>query len=219
MLVEEVFKSVTRQFGDETGAQIDVNDVLRWINEGQLKIQRRTSSSRAVSPPISVIATDNVYTLPTDFFKSISAELDGKRLQIVSEAQLKTLYPDLNSTSAQTGLPKFFNTRSTGLNTAEIVLAPVPAGAGSLIVTYTSRPPIVTSTADELSIPEVYHPTLLTYCLAMAKQLDGDNEAAGMLGQAFQSEVTEDSHDAKHKDDETYPFIRASAADMFGGYM
>lgn len=212
MDVEEVIKAVTRQFGDETGAQIDASDVLRWINEGQFQIARRIGDVVDTTTIPLVIGTFK-YLLPTNFFKIISAEIDGARIQLVTPAQLSVLYPDLNSSSAQSGVSKFFSIEKISTNQARVTLAPVCGVAGSLVIVYKNRPPIINSTEDTLSIPDEYHTTLVTYCLAKAKQLDGDTESFVALTATFNTEVQEDSHDSKHKDEETYPYIRTSMGD------
>lgn len=214
MDVQEVFKSVTRQFGDETGGQIDINDIIRWINEGQFQIARRTGDLNGITnPAISVLVGIRTYDLPSDFFKVTIGELDGKRLQLLSEAQLNTLYPNISSSEAQQGVPKFFSIVAGGASLSKISLAPIPGSTGSLTVTYKSRPPIINASDDPLSIAEEYHTTLVTFCLAKAKQLDGDDTGFATLTAAFKSEVAEDQHDGRNKDDETYPFIRASSGD------
>lgn len=208
----EVIQTVQRQFGDETGAQITPADIIRWINEGQFQIARRTGDLLGTQT-INVVVGDNKYSLSNDFFKVTTAELDGKRLQLLSEAQLNTLYPDINSTSAQQGVSKFFSIINAGISGSEITLAPIPGNIGSLLINYKSRPPLINSTDDVLSIPEEYHTTLVTYCLKKAKQLDGDDQGFSTMDVAFRAEVADDSYDARQKDDETYPFIRTSPGD------
>lgn len=195
MDVLEIHKAVTRQFGDETGAMIDLNDTIRWINEGQFQIARRIGD--VLSPhQIPLVVATYKYSLPTNFFKVKSVELDGKRLQVVSPAQMATLYPDLNSTSAQQSVPKFASVQATGTNTYQITLAPKPGVTGTLDLMYQTRPPIINASTDALYIPEEYHTTLVTYCLSKAKQLDGDDEASAALAGMFKAEVAEDSHDS-----------------------
>lgn len=216
MDVLEIHKAVTRQFGDETGAMIDINDTIRWINNGQFQIARRIGD--VLTPlPIPVVVGTYQYVLPTNFFKIKSVELDGKRLQVVTPAQLSTLYPDLNSDGAQQSVPKFVAFQATGTNTYQMTAAPIPGTAGTFDLIYQSRPPIINASTDPLYIPEEYHQTLVTYCLAQAKQMDGDDEAHAALQSQYRQEVAEDSHDSNVRDDETYSFIRTSAGD-YGGW-
>lgn len=214
MNVADIVQSVKRQFGDETGAQIDTPDILRWINEGQLRILRKTEGLYT-SATISVVASTISYSIPADFFKAAAVTLDLKRLQSLSVGQIRTLYPNLSTDP--TGLPKFF-----AIHDGNIMLAPRPTNAGSLVLEYVNRPLLVTTVDAEsedyvdLTIDVSFHPTLITYCLAQAKHLDGDVGVAQAYMTQFNSELGEDMHDARHTDEETYPFIRTSSGDYCG---
>lgn len=220
MLVQEVIDAVQSQFGDKTGALVTVDDIFRWINDGQGKIARRigdTQTTQSIPLTLNGAVYNHKYTLATDFFKSLFAELDGRRLQILNGAQMRTMYPSLDSTSGPQGSPKFFAIESIGTNQARIVLAPIPGAAGTIELTYSKRPPIINSTEDTLYLPEEYHSTLVLYCVAQAKQMDGDDQAYLALNSTFKADSEEDAHDARHKDDETYPFIRTSPEDSYYG--
>lgn len=218
METEELMRAVKRQFGDETGSQIEDDDIFRWINEGQFQISRRTGSAEvSTSIPFTLNGSvyNHKYNLPVDFFKFKFVELDGRRLQGLQPEQLATMYPELDSTSAQSGFSKFYSVSRTATNQSQITVAPIPGQAGNLEVTYIRKPPLVRISTDDLTIPEEFHNTLLTFCLAKAKQLDGDDEASMAMAAQFKAEVQEDSHDEKHKDEGTYPFIRASMGDTW----
>lgn len=217
MNVAELIQSVKRQFGDETGAQITDDDIIRWINEGQLEISRRTEAlhnGHSYTFSAGAIITD----LPADFFKVTNVSLDtGKSLQFVSMPQLLLLYPELNGGDVR-GTPKFFTVtrdwpNSLGGLQSVLAVAPAPSSSTVINVTYVSRPEIVTGSSTELSIAADYHNTLLTYCIAKAKQLDGDMDGYTALRGDYKVDLGEDIHDARHLDAETYPFIRASSGD------
>lgn len=221
MLVSDVVEAVQAQFGDRNGAQILLDDIFRWINDGQLKINRKIGdvlSTQSIPFTLNGAVYNHKYNLATDFFKYQYVELDGRRLQPLNPAQLASLYPTLDSTSGPAGFSKFFTVETIGANQARIVVAPIPGAAGTLELTYHKRPPIVNSTEDALSIPEDYHSTLVTYCLAQAKQMDGDDEGFVAVSAAFKAAVDEDAYDAHHKDEETYPVIRPSPEDTYMGY-
>lgn len=215
--VEDIIKAVQRQFGDDTGAQIIVDDIYRWINEGQLQISRRIGDNVVPGTPIPTVIGTHQYDLPADFFKMQWVELDGKRLQIVSIQQMYALFPELDSSSGTQSVPKFFATSisSTDSNRYRLTLAPKPGAVGSITFAYNRRPPIITSSEQDLSIPVEYYSTLETFCIAKAKQMDGDDQGAALLASQFKTEVHEDSHDAKHKDEDTYPMIRSSPGDWY----
>lgn len=218
METEELVRAIKRQFGDENGAQIDDDDIWRWINEGQFQIARRTGdveSSQSIPLTVSGSAYNHKYDLSTDFFKFKTVELDGKALQKLSIEQLYGMYPSLDVPNLSGGFPKFCAAAKLGTNQYRIVLAPIPGQAGTLTILYARRPPIINSTSSSLSLPEEHHNTLLTWCLSKAKQLDGDDEASLALAAQYRSEVQDDVHDAKHKDEDTYPIIRASPEDVW----
>lgn len=214
MNVDDVVQSVKRQFGDETGAQIDSADIIRWINEGQLRISRRSESDNKQAT-ISVPANSLFVNVPDDFFKAQDIRMTGssgapKIIQQLSMAQLKALYPSVPSDAS--GVTKFCSfTRLDG--TWSINFAPKPSETVSLSLVYVHRPPVIASNSDPLSIPAEYHDNLVTFCLAMAKQLDGDMDAYNQLMSQFGVTLTDEAHDEKHKDAETYPFIRTSGGD------
>lgn len=212
MDVQELMRAVQRQFGDESGAVIQSEDIFRWINDGQFQIARRTGDS-VTSTSIALAVGDYQKPLPNDFFKIQNAELDGCRLQVITFAQMGTLYPTLDSVSAQQGTSKYAAVNTPAPGVTRLTLAPRTGVAGTLVVSYNLRPPIINSTDDALSIPEEFHSTLIVYCLAKAKQMDGDDSAAAEYLAEFKGEVHEDSHDARHQDEETYPFIRTSPGD------
>lgn len=219
MLVDEIVRAVKRQVGDETGSLIETEDVFRWINEAQIQICRKTGDTTTISPAIPVAVGDGRYSIPADFLKVLHLELDGRRLQFLAEAQLRTMYPTLE-TNAQQGVPKFFCIIDNGGTVqSELLLAPVPGSTGNLILTYLKRPPLIRQTADLLTVPDQYHSTILTFCIGKARQMEGDDESWAAHTAQFKQEVTEDAHDARTKDEETYPFIRASDGDYYGGYV
>lgn len=205
-----------RQFGDETGAQINLDDVFRWVNEGQFQVVRRTGDTLAsTSIPLVINPVTHKYNLPADFFKMQFLELDGRKLQFVSPAALASMFPELDATETSQGFPSFFTVQSVAANNAQVILAPKPGAAGTLEATYIRRPPLINSSEDDLSIPEEFHSTLITYCISKARQLDGDDEGFVAMSATFKSEVQEDAHDSHHKDQDTYPMIRPSPGDVW----
>lgn len=216
MNVDYVIKSVTRQFGDETGAQIDVDDILRWINDGQLRISRRTGSDVSAFTG-SVPLGSPTFTLPVDFFKVSEITLTGssgnpKQIQVIGKQQMLNMYPNLSGSTL--GVTKFAAV-SRLMSDTVLYFAPVPSETVAINLIYKNRPPVVNDSFDELSIPEEYIDTLITYCLAQAKQLDGDLEAYQLLIGNFNGYLNEDVHDEATKDSETYPFIRVGFGDYY----
>lgn len=214
-----VIEAVKSQYGDPTGAVVEITDILRWINESQLQIQKQVSSLLGTQS-IPLVAGDNQYDLSTDFFRALSVELDGKRLQFLTLAQMFSMYPTLNTAQPPTGAPRYFATGTVGSATAQLYLAPKPAQAGTLSVQYKARPPLINASDDLLTVADEYTETVIMFCVAKAKQMEGDEEAWAAHRAAVKEQLTEDGHEANNaKNDETYPFIRPSTGDYeYGGW-
>lgn len=215
-----IFEAVKSQFGDLTGAVIETDDILRWINEGQLQILKQTSSLLGTPQSIPMVAGDNQYDLSADFFRATSVELDGRRLQFLTQAQMAAMYPSLNSAQPPTGNPRYFTTGSVGTGLAQLYLAPKPSQAGTLTITYKARPVPVNASTDNLSVPDENVETLQMYCIAKAKQMEGDDDAWAAHRAVVKDQLVEDGHEATNaKNDDTYPFIRVSNGDYeYGGW-
>lgn len=214
MNVDDVVKSVQRQFGDETGAQIEASDVIRWINDGQLRIFRKTEAGSTTYTTVVPLGSEG-FALPADFFKVEQLTLTGssgvpKHLTPVGMGQLRTMYPTVKTDAS--GVSKLCSfQRINGV--WYVWFAPKPSETVTMFVAYKNRPPIIDASTDPLYIPEEFHDDLVTFCLAMAKQLDGDMDAYNSLMVSFNGTITDEAHDERHKDAETYPFIRVSDAD------
>lgn len=61
--VSNVISHVTRQFGDESGAQISSEDIIRWLNDGQREIASITKFNELVATTNFVPGTYE-YPLP-----------------------------------------------------------------------------------------------------------------------------------------------------------
>ncbi len=209
MDVNQVILAVKRQFGDETGAQITDADIIRWINDGQLIIYRKMEGAITNLGGITVAGAESI-ALPSNFLKLDALYLDGKKIQFIAYSQLKALYPTLAIDA--TGLTKFCSIKTVVGTPSALILAPKPANQVIHEIRYGARP-IAVIAGDQLSLDPAYHETLVTYCISRAKQLDGDDAAFQMMDTMFERSATEDMHDAKHMDEETYPFIRVSGGD------
>ena len=60
MLVSEIATRVKRQFGDESGSLIDDNDILRWCNDAQVDIIRKTAALTSSQTTAVTVGTSNV---------------------------------------------------------------------------------------------------------------------------------------------------------------
>lgn len=189
--VQNVIDHVTRQFGDESGAQIITTDIIRWINSGQNEINRRNRIIKGTATTPTVIGTRN-YTFPTPRILEVQAlHYEGKPLEYRSfnEAQEYILKND--PTFVKSGTPFMWYEWGSDL----YVYYP-PGAVGTLSLYYVGFPADVDDVSDTLSIPDQYYDSLIQYCMQQAYELDDDLSGAAMKGQQVDKSLTEMANDA-----------------------
>lgn len=212
MKLEDVQKRVKRQFGDESGAQIDDSDIARWATDAQLDIVKQTKCNQTTS---TVPVVPNQYEYPiTSSITISSVVVDGHPLRAVSQNELNQRFPDRHKADVSNGIPAFFTARD-GAGGTIVTLYPTPDAASTdLVVTHNTRPSPVVNPGDEFSIPEEYHEIIVRRCLERAYELDGQWTAAGVVGQDATGKMNEAKADSADKTDDSYPAIRCLPGDM-----
>lgn len=201
--VDDIFIRVKRTFGDEAGAQIENADILRWANDGQLDIARKT---QCIVKTEIYNTTNGVYevNIPPAFLFFLRATCDGRLLSPISYQELDARYPNRAETYP-TGVPEYITFIG---NTMYLYPAPVASGVGNLLVIYAARPAILVNTADNLEIPDRFYETLIRFCLMRAKELDGDWEAARIFQKSYEEELQGINTELENSNDSSYPVIR-----------
>jgi hypothetical protein len=197
----QIKAGVIRQFGDDSGAQLIDADFIRWINEGQLEIFRGTEEGRA-TVTIPSVAGQAAYTLPVGFHKAISVEYNGTKLVKTSEQMVDQQNPTRSTGNAT---PRYYYVNWG--EPSSLVVYPNPSVVASLVILYQARPVLLDDMADSTTISDAFMTTLETFCLAKAKQLDGDLPAYNALMAEVNGRVSKDFADAKDPFDDLYPFI------------
>lgn len=211
--VSDVDAYVKRQFGDESGVQITSDDIIRWINAGQMEIFRRNEPIKATSTADLTAGTDT-YTFPSFFFSILKIQSILVNNTIVEyrsyqEAEEYVLANDPNKVqTADTPLIWY----EWG---GEFTFWPVPAvsATNGIKIRYIPAPTAVSLQTDLLSIPDTYFNRLLEFVLAQAYELDEDWGAASAKAEQFgtnlDSQVAQDSVET-----DTYPRITILVDDM-----
>ena len=176
-LVSEVIANVKRQFGDESGAQITDADIIRWINDGQLELNKKSKVIKTIATTTSV-AGQNKYDLPgvkileVERLQYKNTAIEYRTFQQVQE----TIFDDVADVS----------TLSADIPTCwydygdSIYFFPVPSTNGVTITLFcVTYPTTVSSTTDALSLPDVFYDALVQYIMAKAYEMDDDWTAAG----------------------------------------
>jgi hypothetical protein len=179
-LVSEIATAVKRQFGDESGTQINDTDILRWVNQGQEEIALKENTRQNTITTLSV-AGQSQYTLPgQDVIKIMAIHYSSVPLQSITfeEAQISIL-----ATAESQGIQA---TPTTWYEFGDsIFLYPSPSNSLDVIMLYAVlRPAKITTLNDTITIPDSYYNALVQYVLAQAYELDDDfDKASFKLGQ------------------------------------
>lgn len=192
--VSDVQTHVKRQFGDESGVQINNSDILRWINMGQVEIATITRSMQAVA---TTSFTDGVFKYPLPSaaaLEILAVTLDGAPIQGVefSDAQANLVGND--PTRTQTGLPQYWY---RWVNDLYFWPTPDATTTGVLEVYYLSVPEELNSESDLLGVPDKFYEALIQYVMSKAYELDEDYEASKQARDLFNQRLGDNFDDEK----------------------
>ena len=177
----EVAQNVRRSFGDESGVQLEENDLLRWINQGQYEIARhnRILKSRGTQ---NTLPGQGTYTLalgrPIEQIESI--RYDGNRLVPTEfttiDANLEEYPP-----SAQ-GEPSLWYKWGN-----EVTIWPTPQKSASLEVYFTATPvqQTIFDPSRVLELPDNYFLPLIDFVMAKAHEMDDDPQSQQLSTQLY----------------------------------
>lgn len=210
MNVSEIATRVKRQFGDESGAQIQDADIIRWVNDGQREIAWNNDilQKRATA---ATVANQADYSLPTDILRLRSVKYQGMPLKGVHLQEADELLGNYETPSqVPTGVPTTFWVFAQTLH-----LYPTPSvgGATDLILYYTRNPSDVTVTGDSPDIPTQYHNRIVEYCIAQAYELDDNLNAAQVKLNQFQGGLERSKGEADFVPQDVYPSITSVDGD------
>lgn len=181
MLVSEIATRVKRQFGDEVGAQITDEDIIRWINDAQRELAVSNDLLQTTATTAIKKGQDQ-YHLPPDILQLRSVRVAGRKLAFLSPDQAAEWTPNLNSEAK--GKPTHFTQWSL-----KIDLYPTPDydDANDLQLYYTRNPLLVKTTTDTPELPQQYHNRIVDYCIAQAHELDDNMESYRIKMEQFTS--------------------------------
>jgi hypothetical protein len=211
MAVQEVVRQVQRLFGDTSEAQIYIQDIIDWINAGQLEIARQTEclTGTQVIDTSSDDPTDGI-ALPDDFMREKRVLYNGTALQ-------RTVLEDLDglgmpTSPAQISDQPFYYYIWSG----KMYLYPDPTkvGANMYKLYYIASPVLVASSGDLLSVPFQMYDDVIRFCLMRAKELNEDEQGVNRISAEFSVKMAQGRDEAMHPSD-SYPVIRDYPGDSW----
>jgi hypothetical protein len=209
--VGDILTRAKTQFGDESGVQIQDEDIIRWINDGQRNIASANELNQAKATTSSV-ASQQEYVLPSDVMSLHSIWYEGLMLQNMSLAAAEEHVAKIGQTDYNVGTPVAWWTWANSL-----FLYPTPTSAvtNGITLLYTKYPVDVLTSSDALSVPLTYHNALLEYVLSQAYELDEDWQASQLKANQFQSSLNNLKVDQDWVAQVTYPTITVGQDDLW----
>lgn len=201
-LVSEVLTAVQRQFGDESGVQLENADVIRWVNDAQDVIVAKNKVLKAKSTTVSV-SGQAAYTFPSDNIHQIeSIHYNGIRVPNMSFPEAEEHIFQADPTLVITGDPMLWYEWA-----GTFTFWPAPSDVKNIDLYYTQRPTPVTQISDVLSVPDKYYQDVVRYCLQQAYEMDEDMANSQAKAQQFDASLNEKSEEERTAQNMTYEKI------------
>lgn len=201
-LVSEVITAVQRQFGDESGVQLETSDIIRWINDAQDIIVAKNKVLKAKSTTTSV-AGQAAYTFPSDNIHQIeSIHFNGYRVPNMSFAEAEEHIFQADPQALSQGDPILWYEWA-----GTFTFWPAPGDVKNIDLYYTQRPAPVDNTSDVLSVPDKYYQDVVRYCMQNAYEMDEDMTNSQAKGQQFDASLSEKSEEERTSQNMTYDKI------------
>ena len=208
--VDDVYKYVTRQFGDESGVQITQDDIFRWINAGQDEILRRQKPIKATATA-DLVGGQTTYTFPDNILEVQALHVDGVKLNYRSFQEAEEYILNEKSADILAGEPRIWY--EWGGN---FILWPKPTKSltGGITIYYIPAVSKVDALTDTLSIPDSFYNRLIEYVMSQAYELDENWEGASNKTNQFEKNMQDyDRRDSVQYD--TYPTITVLEEDSW----
>lgn len=208
MDVDDVATRVRREFGDEASVQITDDDIIRWINDAQQQIAVNNEGLMETKSNTDVIAGQSEYLTPVDMSVLRSLSYQGFHLRSMTLNEFNEYMTGYEAPGSLNpygqGIPICFTVWQD-----KITLFPTPSESvtGGLYIYYIRYPTSVTTLADDLSVPQEYHNSIVSYCLQQAYELDEDMYKASLKSQQFMEQTQRLNDRNKWLAQEYYPGV------------
>lgn len=217
MDVQAVITRVRRVFGDEAAVQVTDDDIIRWINDGQIEIVKNNTNALLNTTTMNIVAGQSTYNFNVNMLKlrsvryKYSSMLSFKTLQYQSMQQFDESIDGWDGTLYPSGYPVYYTEYN---NTFTVFPTPDQSVVGGFKLLYNESPADVSDLADPLSVPLIYHNTILRYCLWQASLLDEDLEPAVMYQNNFANDMSLVQNREVSENVSSYPVITIRDEDL-----
>lgn len=188
---------VKRQFGDESGVQLTIDDITRWTNNAIMEINSKNLVLRAAANQDAVPGQE-AYAKPSDCLKVTSVAYNGLVLRAIGfdDYQAKK---SVDVTQVDTPLYWTQYADSIYINAA-------PTDTSKIDIYYVPEPLFVSSLDATLPLPDRYFDRICEYVMSKAYEMDEDWQAHSVQRQLFEDSLTTLSN-AENALDGPYPVV------------
>lgn len=207
----DVITRVKTQFGDNSGAQLTDDVILRWINDGQQEIVNNNPILKDTKLS-NIVAGTAEYTFPEDKVQFIEAVyVDGRPVKNLSPQSFRDFILADDPTRAATAkYPDIWYERA-GVIT--FYPAPNESFTNGLKLEYVKMPTAVTSSASTLGVPDRYLNNLVNYCMTQALEYDENYSAAQYKLAQFRDGLDRLSYKENISQTDMYPSVAPDVND------
>lgn len=178
-VAQDMITEIERSFGDESHVQLKVNDILRWINSGQLEIINKNPILKAISTTPG-IKDQTAYDIPADCIQMEMIQVNNVILRACSWEEVR----DITLAGPASSQPQVWSIYAN-----KAFIYPAPDKDENITIYYAKRPTDVTSAGDPLSIPDRYYDRLKEYIMSRAYEMDEDWTAHQVQRDQFESNL------------------------------
>ena len=207
----DVITRVKTQFGDNSGAQLTDDVILRWINDGQQEIVNSNPILKDTKLS-SIVAGTAEYTFPEDKVQFIEAVyVDGRPVKNLSPQSFRDfILADDPTRAASAKYPDIWYERA-----GVITFYPTPneSFTNGLKLEYVKMPTPVTSSASTLGVPDRYLNHLVNYCMTQALEYDENYSAAQYKLAQFRDGLDRLSYKENISQTDMYPSVAPDVND------
>jgi hypothetical protein len=180
--VNDVFRQVKRKFGDESGVQLEDNDLIMWINDAARAIitENRILKVTATTPLIAGQTDYTFASLTRPIYAIDSLLVGGARIKNMPMPQAEEFLTQNDPRGVEVGFPQFWYEYG-----GTVVFWPKPLEDDTITLRYTAKPEAVTTSADLLPLPDDYFEDVVNYVLKQAYEMDENEGMARMKSDEF----------------------------------
>ena len=207
MLVSDVVLRVSRAIGDDDKLIITEADMIRWANDAQIEIVRRTECLQAVDVSNTTTVGDGTYALPADFMMMKRVTHNNGLLKPIDIAMADEIMQGNATSQTYSALSGHYY-----IYNGFLYMDP-NAPAAVLAMYYIKYPTALTAVGDTLTVPVHMQEDVVKYMLALARERLDQDDASQRMRNQFEQRLAESRHIQSDQTVDSYPAVRLVSGD------